>query len=212
MDTNSVDERVYTKDELFKTLERVFGAQHLIAPRHDKAESLYELARKAKKDVGVIVELGTYHGFGTICLYYGAKSGDGARVFTVDAFRNMEGWANEKYSPSDLTQYEDNIRVAGIAVPLFVYGFAELGNNCDTLTGWGGYPVSLLVWDGGTYQAQFDINPWLTWMPGGSTLALHDTENGALGCDYIVDALAATGAWTQPERMPGGFRIVGRIF
>lgn len=201
----------YTLDALIETLNSVFGEEYCAnVHRMAKAKTLYKLAREAVKDMGFIVELGAHLGFGTICLCYGAKDGNGAIVHTVDAYRDHHGWANEHYTPDNLEKFHHNIEKAGITPVLHVDDFVALGESCDPLLGWS-YPVSLLVWDGGNVNAEREVAAWQYHVEIGGKIAMHDTENGVLLTDQLCKDYLRKGKFGFFNTLPGGFRIIKRI-
>lgn len=210
------DTRLYTLDNLIDTLERVFGGDYTHDPnRMAKAKTLYKLAKEAHKGSGLkqsfIVELGAHQGFGTICLCYGAKDGEGTIVHTVDAYQNMLGWANEEYTEENRKIFFQNIAEAGVKPVLHQMEFVEFAESSDPLLGWN-YPVSLLVWDGGNHYAEQEIGAWKRHICGGGVIAIHDTEDGKLGSDSLCERYIKMKMWGNFSRLPGGFRVIRRMY
>lgn len=61
-----------------------------------EGELLFNLAQK-EPHLGVIVELGSYHGRSTICLAQGSKKVKGGKIFTVDNFKGDSYLGPQKY-------------------------------------------------------------------------------------------------------------------
>lgn len=60
-----------------------------------EGELLFKLAQK-EPHLGVIVELGSYHGRSTICLAQGSKKVKGRKIFTVDNFKGDSCFGPQK--------------------------------------------------------------------------------------------------------------------
>ena len=161
-------------------------------PRLRKCEFLFDLASHVES--GVIVELGTYHGTGTIALCMGVEAvgkDDEIFVYTVDDYEPRTGWANEPYGPQDLDVFYRNIATANVN-PIPVHK-----TTLEAATIWDA-PVGLLFWDTGTISypgsentaMMDDVLAWEKHVVKGGKIFLRDTFAGTFGHDKIVETLA----------------------
>jgi hypothetical protein len=71
-------------------LQTITGAMDLnMDPDWPECSALYDLA--AEVEDGAIVELGSWRGRSTVALAFGARSGHGARIYSVDPHSEMPG-------------------------------------------------------------------------------------------------------------------------
>lgn len=119
-----------------------------------KCIALYQLAQQAVVPNTCFVELGAWHGAGSISLAMGSRAGRGFPVYAVDTFIHRTGWAGEKYYPQDKKRFLDCVKYAGVDVTL---AQMDVGEACKQWT----RPISLLVWDLGTEnRLATDFNAW----------------------------------------------------
>lgn len=99
---------------------------------------LYQLAQK-NKELGVVVELGSYHGKSTICLAQGAQNANDGKVYTVDIFQGGR-YANAN---DFLPKFMGNIASYGVgdSVTPIKGDFLEVARKWDK-------PIRLLFIDG----------------------------------------------------------------
>lgn len=175
-------------------------------PRLEKCKTMYALAREAVRG-GVIVELGAYHGSGTISLCYGSRDGSKTAVHTVDHYTDFTGWAQEKYSRHDLDIFIENIAQAGVKPYIHIGEFDSVG------MGWK-EPISLLVWDGGYIDPNLKdtIDIYMRHLVKGGTLAIRETINAEIfGARETCMSYTLEGKFTIPERFPGGFFVTRKL-
>lgn len=171
------------------TLTKIIRNEH----QRLKYQQLETLASQV--DNGVIVELGTYLGYGAIALCTGAS----VPVYTIDDYQNRKGWAGEVYYPGDFEIFLRNRSEAGIDV---AHLFEDVRNMAG-LDYWlkvGG--VSLLVWDLGILARLCeDFDAWSPHITG--KFVVHDTDDNRLGSDLLNPA-----GWTKQK--DGVFWILER--
>lgn len=161
------------------TLKKSISNEH----QRLKYEQLEDLASQVTE--GVIVELGTYLGYGAIALCTGAN----VPVYTVDDYQNRKGWAGEVYCPLDKKVFKSNCVLAKFYPILLEYDVRWLARN------WGqqikGDPInlhskdiSLLVWDLGIpARLCEDFEAWQPHITG--KFVVHDTDDNRLGSDLL---------------------------
>lgn len=104
----------------------------------NEGELLYRLAQK-NKELGVVVELGSFHGKSTICLAQGAQNINDGKVYAVDGF---EG--NRYSNKGDfLSRFMENVAVYGVIDAISPIK----GNFLETAKIWN-KPIRLLFMDG----------------------------------------------------------------
>lgn len=177
------------------------------APRAAKLLTLYDLAKEVDPSVGAIVELGTFLGYGAIALWYGSFAGKKTSVFTVDAYVDRQGWANEPYGPNDQSRAIENFHRASIVHPRNFDGqtpfFGAVVDDALRAADKWYQPISLFFWDLGANNAiEQSLEAWNRWFTQGTIIALHDTNDGRLGC---ADALTRRGL--EYETRPGGVLV-----
>ena len=131
-----------------------------------------------------IVELGTYHGKGTIALAQGVVlSGADVEVITVDDYKEKKGWIGEIYVPEDAQIFYENVKQAGLHV---IHSRMNFDDAAEMWT----RPIGLLYWDPGVPN-RFE-NDWLKWspfvIPDGVFIA-KDTAQGHLGTFPVIERL-----------------------
>lgn len=155
----------------------------------NKYQQLEELASKVTD--GVIVELGTYLGYGAIALCTGAS----VPVYTIDDYGYRKGWAGEIYHPNDMRVAQRNFKEANVNPLLFTFDVRDFIKKTPL-------PVSLLFWDLGIpARLCQDFEAWERHITG--KFVIHDTDDNRLGSDL----LNPTG-WTKKK--DGVFWILQR--
>jgi len=150
------------------TLAKVIRNEH----QRLKYEQLEQLASEVES--GVIVELGTHLGYGTIALCTGSK----VPVYTIDDYQHRRGWAREVYYPNDKLAFRMNCNEAQVNPILLEYDVRFVANN------WHSEDVSLLVWDLGIpARLCEDFNAWSSHITG--KFIIHDTDDNRLGSDLL---------------------------
>ncbi len=151
--------------------------------REALAKQLTELASSIEK--GCIVELGSYHGKGTVALAREAK----VPVYSIDDFRLKHGWIGEKYEPSDEEIYWQT--VADVDVIQLKMSFEEAVAIWEE-------PIGLLYWDPGmTKRFELDFTDWSPHVVKGGVFIAKDTAQGHLGTRHIIDMAVKSGVWHQ---------------
>ena len=139
---------------------------------HREGVELYELARRCSA-LGVIVEIGSWHGRSTVWLAHGSLAGSGSKVFAVDPHT---GSSEHRALSGDVWTYDDfrrNIEDAGVGghvVPL-VETSARAAAAFEEKAG--------LVFIDGAHDYASVRADWELWSPylvDGGVLAFHDTR------------------------------------
>lgn len=152
---------------------------------------LYKMAMNTTE--GCIVELGTFHGAGTIQLCLGTRAGSNLPVYTIDDYTRKKGWIGETYKPRDRRKFRRNLRRAGVEAFLIKMDIDE------AVIGWEA-PIGLWYHDVGRVQNRPNRfwSDWIKWnkhiLPGGHAL-IKDTEHGDFGATEKIDLILGTGAW-----------------
>lgn len=183
------------------------------APRAAKLLTLYDLAKEADPATGAIVELGTFLGYGAIALWYGSFAGKKASVFTVDAYVDRQGWANELYGLHDYSCAIGNFHRASIIHPRNYDGqtpfFGQVIDDALRAANDWNESISLFFWDLGVHNSVAQsLDAWRNWFVSGTVLALHDTNDGRLGCKTALVNFGINE--DEIEIRPGGI-LVARI-
>ncbi len=128
---------------------------------------LYELAKKNKK-LGVLVELGSYHGKSTICLAQASRDTKGGRVYALDNF------IGDKYtgiSDSFLNKFKSNIAKYSLSqwVEPIKGEFSQIAKNWKL-------PIRFIFIDGShSYtDVRKDYEAWSSKVVNGGIIAFHD--------------------------------------
>jgi predicted SAM-dependent methyltransferase len=169
-----------------------------------KTTTFYELARLAPAG-GLIVELGSYHGIGTAALWYGAMDGNRCNVVSVDAYADMRGWANEPYTPNDMSIWKENMQVAKINPEL------RRGDSEKMAQSWKD-PISLLVHDlGSKNRMPKDVIDWERHIIVGGSIALRDIDDYSMGTGKAISNLMYTGRWGNIRNWEAFITSIERI-
>ncbi len=158
------------------TLAKIIRNEH----QQLKYQQLEDLASEVNQ--GVIVELGTYLGYGAIALCTGAS----VPVYTVDDYQNRKGWAGEVYYPNDKEVMFRNLQEAKVYPTTIQYDAKDAINDWELF-----YPlsspkpdISLLVWDLGIpARLCEDFEAWRPYITG--KFVVHDTDDNRLGSDLL---------------------------
>ena len=165
-------------------------------------DMLFGLAEETTSNC--IVELGTFHGRGTILLARGARAGNGAKVYTIDDYTQKRGWTEEFYGPLDKEIFKANIRKAGVEVTLINKEISEAAQNWTE-------PIGLLYWDLGAKNRFWQ--DWLDWnkhIVRGGVAIVKDTANSDLGATEKIDTIVEAGIFER-ESFRGGVTVLRRI-
>ena len=153
--------------------------------RWPKVLALYTLARQA---TGSIVEIGTYHGCGTIALALGSRDGNQVPVYTIDPFTHYDGWIGEHYTPNDLDIFEKNISSLNLTSDITL-----LRDTCESLSHHWRDPYSLLFWDIGGNRLVTDYLDWYPHCAPNGLIAMKDLPSWQFGTQYVLDHALANG-------------------
>ena len=176
-------------------LEPILPLFEWIGPRWDKALTLYTLARSCERP---IIEIGTYHGLGTIALALGARDGLGAHVYTVDPFVDYTGWIGDHYDEEDLIIFEDNVSELGLARDITL-----LRDSSENVVHSWTEPYDLLFWDIGGKRLIDDYMDWYIHCAPGGLFAIKDLRTWGFGLQNVIDHALDNG-FTQSVSNPKG--------
>lgn len=141
----------------------------------------------------VIVELGVYHGHSALVMAWGAKQGNGARVWGIDPWDTEGNVYGEEFGLASARAWARYwAKGLGFANHVsLVQGFShEVGAD------WSGPPVGLLFVDGDHTEegARRDLVTWLPHLAPGAVIAVDDYVSPDYpGVAAAVDALVAEG-------------------
>lgn len=182
---------------------RTFLKGHFEMPqtRWDKCATMYRLAREALTG-GVIVEMGAWHGNGTISLCYGTADGNDLKVHTIDKYENWSDWIGANYSREDLSVFTKNIMDSGFKPTLHISTFEKVGIAWKE-------PISLLVWDGGYSNPKKDIALFAKHLIKGGILAVRETFGQITFNALEICNEYAQNGFAPPEWAAGGFYVTG---
>ncbi len=141
-------------------------------------------------DGSCIVELGTYHGKGTIALAHGvALSGRDVEVITIDDYKEKKGWIGEIYVPEDALTFYENIKTMGVH-----FTITHSRMNFDEAVKMWNRPIGLLYWDPGCIDRfENDWNKWSPFIIPGGVFIAKDTAQGHLGTFPVLDQAVSQG-------------------
>ena len=163
---------------------------------------LYEMAKEAEG--GVIVELGSAKGVGTIVLCRGTKDGNDVPVFSVDDFEFRTGWVGEMYGSANEKIWHDALRDAG-------YKAHQCKSAFHTMAEAWKLPIALLYWDPGVPDRFW--NDWLDWnkfIISGGAMILKDTPQGHLGTLKLIKEIDTYWNWDL-EYQEAGISVLRKI-
>ncbi len=136
---------------------------------------------------GVIVELGSYHGKGSIALAKEAQ----VEVFSIDDFQKKRGWIGERYGPEDEEIYWANLREAGVAdkVTQIKLPFRDVAEQWQL-------DIGLLYWDPGMMDRfHLDFLDWAYYIIPNGIFIAKDTAQGHLGTFPVIEVATVSGKW-----------------
>lgn len=186
---------ITTADQAIEKIDTVFKGPAR-EPYEYRVRDLFNLAKHVER--GVIVELGTHHGYGAFALAYGSAAGHGVPVITIDDYNNHVGWAGEKYNLDDYKIFQQNINALG-----FDFGDIVLIRQDAVFMGeiWkeSAYDndIGLLYIDTGVSKEHIQeiVNVWKSNISIGGIMLFRDTTTRSLGTDAICKQLIGTGIW-----------------
>lgn len=171
-----------------------------IGPRYPKSLLLYTLAREA---INPIIELGVYHGQGTIPLALGSRDGHNAVIYPVDPFIQTSGWIGESYGPNDLDVFKANMLAMGLD------HIKPVLKKSEALSKQWIQPYDLLFWDIGGERLIDDYLDWYELCAPGGLIVVKDTPDWKFGFVYVLEHALKNGferAFGNPDAMMWGLR------
>jgi hypothetical protein len=165
-------------------------------------DKLFDLASEVQE--GCIVELGAFHGNGTILLARGARAGYGAQVYTVDDYTAKRGWVNESYVPEDLSIFKDRIRMARVPIILIKKSFHEAAHHWAE-------GIGMWYWDPGMKNRFW--HDWLDWnkhIIRGGVVVIKDAGDGDLGATERIREICSAGLFVEEDYV-GGVTVLRRL-
>ena len=165
-------------------------------------DKLFDLASEVQE--GCIVELGAYHGAGTILLARGARAGYGAPVYTIDDYTAIGKWNGEFYSRDEREIFRNNIQNAKVEVQLINKTFDAAALDWHE-------PIGMLYWDAGA-KGRF-WNDWIAWyrhIVHGGVAVIKDVSGGGLGATEKVGLIVASGLFEEKDYV-GGVTVLRRL-
>ncbi len=165
--------------------------------RWQKCLALYTLARDV--EFGPIVELGTYHGCGTLALALGNRDGARVPLYTIDPFVDYDGWiGGEHYGPADYDVFARNVETLGMQ--------DEIGlipkKSEDALRKWH-TPYELLFWDICGDRLYHDYEGWYPHCAKGGQIVIKDLSSWQFGTARVFDHAIQNGFEPHTYHLPG---------
>ena len=160
---------------------------------NEECALLYELARAAQG--GCIVEIGAFHGKGTIALGLGARDGARVPVYSVDPFLPYTGpLGRHRIGPGDKTALLRNLLLADVTEQVWLIHT----HSAEAAAGWQG-PVALLVVDGDhSYDGVAgDLGCWGRFVVPGGLVALDDSLDERFGVARLIRELLAAAEYER---------------
>ena len=137
----------------------------------EELEFLYRTARSLK-NLGVIVEIGSWQGRSTVCIAQGSKQGKHAQVYAIDSFTGSIENQRPGLKVWTLDDFKNNLAKAGVAdIVTTIVGTSE-----DAAKNWN-KPIEFLFIDGDHEYAAVEKD-FLLYSPhliDGGIVAFHDT-------------------------------------
>lgn len=153
---------------------------------------LYQLAQR-NKELGVVVELGSYHGKSTICLAQGAQNVNDGKVYAVDLFRGNRLINDGNFLP----KFQQNVVFYGTEDSVLpVKGdFLDIAKTWDK-------PIRLLFIDGAHQykDVKKDFVNWERHVAVGGVIAFHDSLNHSGVTRFITETMKS-GKFSQCETL-----------
>ena len=160
---------------------------------NEECALLYELARAAQG--GCIVEIGTFHGKGTIALGLGARDGAQVPVYSVDPFLPYTGpLGRHRIGPGDKTALLRNLLLAEVTEQVWLIHT----HSAEAAAGWRD-PIALLVVDGDhSYDGVAgDLRCWGRFVVPGGLAALDDSLDERFGVARLIRELLAAAEYER---------------
>ena len=165
--------------------------------RWGKCLALYTYARRCTK--GPIIELGTYHGCGSIALALGNRDGHQVPFYTIDPFVDYAGWiGGEHYYPQDLDVFKSNLEKLDLTNHV-----ALIQERSEDVAQWFDDQYEFLFWDIGGSRLFDDYLDWYGLCALGGTIAVKDLTSWSFGFDDVAEHALENGFVTQDHFRPG---------
>lgn len=168
-------------------VEHLAELHGLIPP--EVGAALADLAALVPSDQA-IVEVGSFQGKSTCYLAEGAKAGDGAHVYAVDAW-DLDGNVTGRFGfaePATREAFEQQVRSAR----LWSRVTPRQGFSVDVAADWNGPPVGLLFIDADHHEdnVRADYRAWSPHLAAGAVVVFDDLDTPRNpGVRVVVDEL-----------------------
>lgn len=161
---------------------------------YQEGKFLYQLAQ-LNSHLGVIVELGCYHGRSTICLVQGSQQVSGGKIYSVDNF----SWDERVDTlPNFYNRFKNNIQTWKMTDKVVVLqgDSVKIGKKWQR-------PIRLLFIDASHFYPSVlkDYLTWSKWVVPGGIIAFHDSEWP--GVNRLVGELILAGKLTNFKAIKG---------
>lgn len=180
-----------TLDDLIEDLLFIFGNLEHSArwePIERRARVLFGCAKEVSS--GVIVELGTYRGYGAFSLAYGALAGNRQAVYTVDDYAPRTGWAGEEYRPEDEEVFSRNRAMLSFGDKINLTHVRKSAEEAARhISG-----IGLLFVDLSPSMPNV-VDVWCDSVLQGGLILFRDTLTRSLGYDKAMRAAIVSGKW-----------------
>lgn len=195
-----------TEDEALANIKEVFDGTPPDALDR-RVRVLYNLAKNCKK--GEIVELGTYLGYGSFALAYGAMSCSPVthpQIYTVDDYREKKGWSGELYAATDYPRFRDKRRALHLSskVVLITMDAVDAAGNFEN------GEIGLLYIDTGLNVREI-FDAWKDKVAPDGIVAFRDTLTRNLKCDAIAADAISSGKFFYIDSPDNYFILIRRV-
>jgi predicted O-methyltransferase YrrM len=160
-----------------------------------EGQLLFKLAQRCMGR-GVIVEIGSWKGYSTICLAKGSESGNRVLVFAVDPHTGAAVHRERYGVVNTYSIFMENVAKAGISDIV-----APMVMTSQKAEEQWGVPIELLWIDGDHTLADKDLEMWLPHVMDGGTVALHDTTTWEVPRKVAINSIYKSGL----------FSFIGRV-
>ncbi len=184
-------------EEAIRCMEPLFK---WIGPEMPKSLALYTYARRCK--VGPIIELGAWHGQGTIALALGARDARlGVQVITIDSFTERPSWVGgAKFFEDDYDVFQGNIMTVGVenSITLICKEVEDAIELCDS--------YELLFWDiGGRTRLMGDYLYWKNKCDLDGLFIVKDTGKWDFGFPHVAKHAVESGRFITYTKCTKGY-------
>ena len=163
-----------------------------------EGELLYRLAKECIGK-GVIVEIGSWKGYSTICLAKGSLVGECVKVYAIDPHIGSEVHRKMYGVVDTYPEFIKNItklNVGNIVVPMVM-------TSKQVEEQWSDLPIELLWIDGDHEAVDVDFDIWYSHVIDGGIIALHDTTMWPSKVPYkvAIEKLYKSGDFVDVKRV-----------